>query len=120
MTNGNSIARIAGRAIHFTTLAVLMALATPGAPSHAAGAEELIEKDGCAACHRTDEKLIGPSFKAIAAKYRAQPDAAARLFDVVRNGTDEPSWGEVPMPQNPPGKVPDEELKRLLDFILSL
>ncbi len=81
---------------------------------------EIIERSGCAACHRLDEKLVGPSFRSIAAKYRSRTGAVEQLADVVRNGTDEPEWGDLPMPANPPEKISDTDLKQVLDFILTL
>ena len=31
--------------------------------------EELAKKHGCFACHTVDQKLVGPSYKDVAAKY---------------------------------------------------
>ena len=36
----------------------------------------LAEKSTCLNCHALEKKLVGPSFTAIAAKYRGQVDAA--------------------------------------------
>ena len=80
----------------------------------------IIEHSGCTACHRVDEKLVGPSFKDIATRYRGKQDAAEQLFDVVRNGSDDPVWGRLPMPMTPPEKISDADLKQALDFILGL
>jgi cytochrome c551/c552 len=33
---------------------------------------EAMKKAGCMACHSKDKKLVGPSFKDIAAKYKGQ------------------------------------------------
>ena len=50
-----------------------------------AAAEALMKKDGCAACHEVDKKLIGPAFQDVAARYRGDPGAA---LDVVHAGSD--------------------------------
>jgi cytochrome c len=80
--------------------------------------EQLMEKKGCISCHRVDQKLIGPAFKAIAAKYKGT-DARAELFEKVREGG-EGVWGDMPMPPNEPSKVSDEDLKTIIDWILHL
>jgi len=45
---------------------------------------QLAQKGGCVACHAVDKKLVGPSFKDVADKYKGQKDAAAKLADKVR------------------------------------
>lgn len=85
----------------------------------ACAGEELIERGGCISCHRVDEKLIGPSFKDVAAKYRGSKDAAEHLFEVVRNGG-EGVWGDLPMPAAPPEKISDADLRSAIEFILGL
>lgn len=53
----------------------------------ARASEEPMEKGGCIACHRIDEKLIGPPYKAVAAKYRSnKAEALAYLLTNVREG----------------------------------
>jgi cytochrome c len=81
--------------------------------------EELIERGGCISCHRVDEKLVGPSFTEVAAKYRSSKDAAAQLFEVVRNGG-AGVWGDLPMPATAPEKISDADLKSAIEFILGL
>lgn len=89
------------------------ALATAGAW---AGAEDAMNKAGCLACHAKDKKLVGPSFKDIAAKYKGQ-DATARLVEKVRKGGSG-SFGPVPMAPNPPDKINDADLKDAVELIL--
>jgi cytochrome c len=82
--------------------------------------EELMEKGGCIACHRIDEKLIGPPYKAVAAKYRSnKAEALAYLLTKVRDGG-EGVWGDMPMPANSTEKINDTDLKTLLEWILDL
>ncbi len=96
------------------------------APSHAVVAtgasaaqsgEDLIKKNGCTACHAIDKKVVGPAYQDVAAKYKGDASAPAKLFDKVKKGGSG-VWGQVPMPPNP--QVPDAELKQIITYILGL
>ena len=58
-------------------LGAMLALTSGAALADQAAAQ----KGGCLACHSVDKKLVGPSFKDIAAKYKGQGDAVAKLSD---------------------------------------
>ena len=77
---------------------------------------EAMNKAGCMACHAKDKKLVGPSFKDIAAKYKGK-DVAAQLFEKVRKGGSG-VYGPVPMSPNGPDKIGDAELKEAIAAIL--
>ena len=79
--------------------------------------EELAKKHNCFACHAVDKKVVGPSYKDVAAKYRNDPQAEAKLFEKVKKGGSG-VWGPVPMPPN--SQVPDGDIKKLVSWILSL
>jgi cytochrome c len=79
--------------------------------------EELAKKHNCFACHAVDKKVVGPSYKEVAAKYRNDKAAPAKLFDKVKKGG-AGVWGPVPMPPN--AQVPDADVKSLVNWILSL
>ena len=79
--------------------------------------EELAKKSGCTACHAVDKKIVGPAFKEVAAKYRNDKTAEAKLIDKVKKGG-VGVWGQVPMPPNT--QVKDEDIKTLVQWILSL
>ena len=69
------------------------------------------------ACHAVDKKLVGPSYKDVAAKYAGQKDAVDKLAQkVVKGGAG--VWGAVPMPANP--QVNEAEAKQLVQWILTL
>jgi cytochrome c len=88
--------------------------------TQARASEELMEKGGCIACHRIDEKLIGPPYEAVAAKYRSnKAEALTYPLTKVREGG-EGVWGDVPMPANSIEKIDDTDLKTLLEWILAL
>ena len=82
----------------------------------AAGSEELAKKHACFACHTADKKMVGPSYKDVAAKYRGDKDAPAKLAQKVKNGS-QGVWGPTPMPPNT--AVPDAEVNALVKWILS-
>ncbi len=78
---------------------------------------ELAQKKNCMACHAIDQKVIGPAYKDVAAKYAGQPDAVAKLTTKVMKGG-AGVWGAVPMPANP--QVNEAEAKQLVQWILTL
>ena len=80
-------------------------------------AEEMMKKDGCAACHAVDKKVVGPAFQDVAAKYKGNEKAAAMLVDKVKKGG-VGVWGQIPMPPN--GYVSDADIKELVAWILTL
>ena len=78
--------------------------------------EELAKKHACFACHTVDKKMVGPSYKDVAAKYRGQKDAPAKLAEKVKKGS-QGVWGNVPMPPNT--AVPDADVNALVKWILA-
>jgi cytochrome c len=98
---------------------LLIALAATGlALSGAAQAnEKLAQSSGCMACHSLDKKLIGPAYKVVAAKYRANKGAEAELIKKVKAGG-KGVWGDIPMAPN--AHVKDEDIQSIVRWILSL
>lgn len=82
-----------------------------------ADTEAAMKKANCYTCHTKDKKLVGPAFKDIAAKYKGQADAPAKLFDKVRKGGSG-VWGPVPMAPNPASAISDADLKAAIELIL--
>jgi len=79
--------------------------------------QELAQKKNCLACHAVDKKLVGPTYKEVAAKYKADKGAEAKLAEkVVKGGSG--VWGQVPMPPNP--QVSADEAKTLVKWILAM
>ena len=78
--------------------------------------EALLKKHNCIACHQIDKKVVGPSYKDVAKKYKGQKDIVAKLAEKVKKGG-QGAWGPVPMPPNP--QVPDADIKKMVEFILS-
>ena len=79
--------------------------------------EELAKKNACTACHAVDKKIVGPSFKEVAAKYKGNAKAEAMLDEKVKKGG-VGVWGQVPMPPNT--NVSDADIKALVKWVLSL
>jgi cytochrome c len=89
------------------------------APSIAAeSAETLAQKSGCLACHSVDKKILGPAYKDVAAKYKGDKAAEARLIEKVKAGGSG-AWGTMPMPANSP-RVKDADIKTLVQWVLAL
>ncbi len=57
----------------------------------------VLEKNACLACHGMASKLVGPSFKDISVRYKAQAGAVNLLSGKIKNGS-QGAWGAVPMP----------------------
>ena len=97
-------------------LACTAALAALAVALPAAAQEALAKKHACFACHAVDKKLVGPAYKDVAAKYRNDKGAEAKLFDKVKKGGTG-VWGQVPMPPN--SAVPDADIRALVKWVLS-
>ncbi len=82
----------------------------------AADPAALAKDSGCLNCHEVDKKLVGPSYKDVAAKYRGDKTAEAKLIDKVKKGGSG-VWGPIPMPGNP--LVKDADLKTIVEWVLS-
>ena len=83
-------------------------------PAHADLA--LAMSKNCMSCHAVERKVLGPSFKDIAAKYRdnkAAPDLLATKIMKGGSGV----WGPVPMPAN--SQVNEADAKKLAAWVLS-
>ena len=77
--------------------------------------QRLLDKHACSGCHSLDQRVVGPSFKEVAAKYAGAAGAAQKLGEKIRSGG-QGAWGPVPMPPNP--GLGDAELKMLVDWVL--
>jgi len=84
----------------------------------AAAAQALAQKSGCLACHSIDKKVLGPAYKDVAAKYKGDKTAEAKLVAKVKAGGGG-VWGPMPMPANSP-QVKDADIKTVVEWILSL
>lgn len=99
-----------------TTMFTLAALVAALSSGSAFANLELAQKKNCMACHAVDKKVVGPAYKDVAAKYKGQKDAEAKLAEkIVKGGAG--VWGPVPMPANT--QVSADEAKQLAAWVLS-
>lgn len=107
---------VASAAALVTTLGASLSAAST---IDAKAANELMVKATCNACHQVDKKVLGPAYKDVASKYKNNAKAADLLLQKVRAGGAN-VWGPIPMPPNPKEKISDDDLKKLIIWILSL
>ena len=77
---------------------------------------ELARASGCTSCHAAAEKIVGPAFQSISAKYADDKDAVDTLAQSIKNGA-RGKWGRIPMPAHP--SLSASELKELSTWVLS-
>ena len=76
--------------------------------AYAQDASQLAQSKGCMTCHDVSQRKAGPSFSAIAAQYKGQAGAAAKLVDELKNGTGHPKIS-----------ASDAELQQLVAYVLT-
>jgi cytochrome c len=101
----------------FFFIATLFVAQAADAALDNASAEAMMKKNGCAACHAIDKKVIGPAYQDVAARYKGDKDALAKLSDKVKKGG-VGVWGQIPMPPNV--QVSDADVKDVVGWILTL
>ena len=93
------------------TVAMTLSVAVPAMADMA-----LATSKNCMACHAVDKKLVGPSYKDVAAKYAGQKDAVDKLAaKIIKGGAG--VWGPVPMPAN--AQVNDADAKKLAAWVMT-
>ncbi|MDP4030272.1 MAG: c-type cytochrome [Gallionella sp.] len=93
------------------------ALFVPAAAFATGDGAALFKKNNCSACHAPASKSVGPSLADIAAKYKDNKDAQAKLEAKTRSGG-AGSFGTMPMP--PTAKsVSDGDIKTMVTWVLS-
>jgi cytochrome c len=97
--------------------AIALAVLALAATGVASASEDLIKKSGCNACHLNDKKLVGPAYQEVAAKYKGDAGAAAKLAAKVKAGGSG-VWGPVPMPPHP--QVAEADIKTMITYILAM
>jgi cytochrome c len=73
----------------------------------------ILSKNTCSACHGVDNKIVGPSFKEIAAKQGGKADAVAYLSAKIKSGGSG-VYGSMPMPAQ---GINDAEAKKVATWI---
>lgn len=75
----------------------------------------LAKEQNCLACHGVEQKMVGPAFREVAARYKGNMKAEATLVSRISQGGSG-NWGQIPMPAQP--QVSSEDLKTLARWIL--
>lgn len=78
--------------------------------------QALASAKNCMSCHTVEKKLVGPSYKEVAAKYAGQAGAVDKLASKIMKGGSG-VYGPVPMPANT--QVSEAEAKKLAAWVLS-
>src|SRR5215217_1913927 len=95
---------------------ILCAVLSVLASSSAFAQADLAKAKNCMACHAVANKVVGPAFKDVAAKYAGQKDAEDKLVQKVLKGGGG-VWGPVPMPANT--QVTEAEAHTLVKWVLA-
>jgi cytochrome c len=103
--------------ITFLAAAGALSLAAHSHAADAKAAEALAKSSGCLACHTVDKRLVGPSYREIANRYREDKGAAAKLAQKVKAGG-KGAWGDIPMPPN--GHVKDADIHSIVQWVLTV
>ena len=78
---------------------------------------ELIAKSDCLTCHKVSEKLTGPAYKEVAAKYENTDENVTLLAGkVIKGGSG--VWGAIPM--TPHAALSEEDAKQMVKYVLLL
>lgn len=93
------------------TIAATVAVATPVFADQA-----LATAKNCMSCHAVDKKVVGPAYKDVAAKYKADKTAVDKLATKIMKGG-AGVWGPIPMPANV--QVNEAEAKKLAAWVLA-
>lgn len=86
-------------------------------PTETLPGEKLVAKSDCLGCHNKTQKIIGPSYVDIAAKYPSNETNIDHLADVVIKGS-KGTWGDLPMTPHP--NLSKDDAKQMVTWILSL
>ena len=97
-------------------LAGLAGLVTAAWADDAPRGQMIARANACMGCHAVDRKVVGPSFQQIAAKYKGDPQAPAKLVNKVKDGGSG-VWGVLPMPPHP--TMSDADIRTVVDWVLA-
>ena len=81
----------------------------------ASNVQVLLSNNACLSCHAIAQKIVGPSYRDVAAKYKGDAQALFMLEVSIKKGS-VGKWGQVPMP--PFARLSDVQVKALAEFVL--
>ena len=73
--------------------------------------DALVTKNKCNVCHALDKKMMGPSWKDVAAKNKGQKDAETAIAKAIASGS-KGKYGKIPMPPQPKAKADADALAK--------
>jgi len=89
---------------------------------------ELAKKNNCIACHAIDKNGIGPAWMEVSKKYKGVAQYTYKgkeyalgeglMLTVSKGGKG--NWGSMPMPANDATDIKQPDIKKLVEFVLSL
>jgi cytochrome c len=91
-------------------------LVTAACADDAPRGQMIARANACMGCHAVDRKVVGPSFQQIAAKYKGDAQAPAKLVNKVKDGGSG-VWGVLPMPPHP--TMSDADIRTVVDWVLA-
>ncbi|MCB2017717.1 MAG: c-type cytochrome [Hydrogenophaga sp.] len=74
----------------------------------------ILGANACTACHGVKNKIVGPGYNEVAAKYKGKADLEAYLVGKIKSGG-QGVWGAVPMPPQP--QLSDADAKAIAAWI---
>ena len=77
--------------------------------------QALLNANACLSCHAIAQKIVGPSYQDVSARYKGDAQALSKLEASIRQGS-VGKWGDAPMP--PYAGLSQDELKALAGFVL--
>jgi cytochrome c len=95
----------------FVALFLLPSLLQAGGNASAMGSAQ-----GCYDCHSVDKEKYGPTFQAVAARYRGDSEAPAMLAKNIKYGI-RGKWGNL---RHPPQMVSEKKAMKLAVWILGM
>ena len=95
-------------AIMYRLVFAALLAATPFA-ARAQDAQALLDSKGCVGCHAVDKRVVGPAFREVAAKYKNDKGAEAKIVGELKKGEGHPMKIDAT----------DAELKTLAQFVLA-
>lgn len=101
------------------SIAILLAGLLVSGSVLAAEMPALAKKNNCTGCHAIDKKLMGPAFMDVAKKYKGDAGAEAKLIAKVSKGGGG-VWGKNPMPPMDAAGKKQDDIRQLVEFVLSL
>ena len=105
------------RRIQFAVLMLAAAVSAPGAgQAMEPQATALMNEHKCYLCHANNDRVAGPAFSDVAAKYRGNANAVDIVAARVRQGVQ----GEGPWHMPPHPEISPDEARVIAQYILSL